>query len=114
VDHYGHGRSDGIHALVHSVDELVEDLKYHIALLKSRSEFNKLPFFIMGISLGGMITLKYSLRCKRIPSLACVCAEMICIDPSDIKGMILMCPLVKVASHSLPHPLIHAIGRILQ
>jgi alpha-beta hydrolase superfamily lysophospholipase len=65
LDHFGHGRSDGIHAYFDSIDTWVEDARHQIHLLKKRQEFEKLPFFLMGQSLGGAASILYSVKCKK-------------------------------------------------
>jgi acylglycerol lipase len=64
-DHYGHGRSDGIHGYFPSVEYLVEDLHFHInSVKKSRPEYANLPIFKTGMSLGGLVCLTHSVKCK--------------------------------------------------
>eukprot|EP00455_Lapot_gusevi_P000182 TRINITY_DN10074_c0_g1_i4.p1 TRINITY_DN10074_c0_g1~~TRINITY_DN10074_c0_g1_i4.p1 ORF type:complete len:276 (-),score=24.18 TRINITY_DN10074_c0_g1_i4:74-901(-) len=59
VDMLGHGRSDGIHGYVSSMEIFLEDLHSHILQVSSRSEYSELPLFLMGQSMGGLICMQY-------------------------------------------------------
>jgi predicted dienelactone hydrolase len=64
-DHYGHGRSDGIHGYYPSVEYLSEDLHFHInSVKKTKPEYANLPIFKFGMSLGGLVCLTHSVKCK--------------------------------------------------
>lgn len=60
LDHNGHGRSDGVPG--HLVD--FEDYSADLRLLQDRvvSEYGGLPLFLLGHSLGGLITCNYLLQ----------------------------------------------------
>ncbi len=65
-DMQGHGRSPGIRGYVHQWEDLISD--QDVALKKVREEFPDLPLFVMGHSMGGLLTVSYMLE-KR-PELA--------------------------------------------
>jgi len=96
ADLYGHGRSDGPHSYIPSVDDLVEDLNDHVEDLKKKPENAGLPVFILGMSLGGLVTLKYSMK-----------------YPHGVKGLVLLCPLLIPASQSSPKVWVRRIMMIL-
>lgn len=56
-DHRGHGRSEGKRG-VGTIDELILDLKYFIEEVVDK----KLPLFILGHSMGGLVVIKYLIR----------------------------------------------------
>ncbi|MEZ4511069.1 MAG: alpha/beta hydrolase [Chloroflexota bacterium] len=59
-DHRGHGRSPGQQGYVNSFDEFVADLGAFVQMVSQR-ETGK-PFFLLGHSMGGCITLNYVIR----------------------------------------------------
>ncbi|MHA1301591.1 MAG: alpha/beta fold hydrolase [Candidatus Helarchaeota archaeon] len=71
-----HGRSDGKKGDLKNFQELIEQVNEFIMFIKSKHE--KIPIFLMGLSMGGCITVNY--------------AEMF---PDTINGIILMAPAVK-------------------
>ena len=56
----GHGKSPGRKGDARSVDQLTEDLENFIAYLKKQYEIDK--FILIGHSLGGLISLNYTLK----------------------------------------------------
>lgn len=60
LDHRGHGRSPGPRAFVNNWLELIEDVGYFCQLVAQQQP--GVPFFLMGHSMGGNITLNYILR----------------------------------------------------
>lgn len=61
-DHIGHGKSDGKRAYIESVDHFTEDVIQHCTLIKE--EHPTLKMFIVGHSMGGMITIRAALKHK--------------------------------------------------
>jgi alpha-beta hydrolase superfamily lysophospholipase len=72
----GHGRSSGQRGYLNRWSEFREDLSRFLALI--RSQESALPCFLLGHSLGGLLTLEYSLR-----------------NPSEIQGVIALAPALK-------------------
>ncbi len=60
LDHRGHGQSEGLRAYVHSFDQFVEDLHVFVGQVKSAQPGHKL--FILGHSMGALISLLYCIR----------------------------------------------------
>ncbi len=59
LDHRGHGRSDGPRALIHDMDDVVSDLD---ALVDQAVAAQPgVPVFLLGHSMGGLISLRYAL-----------------------------------------------------
>ncbi len=75
-DQRGYGKSDGVRAYVNRVTDYVDDLEEVIASLDG-------PVFLMGHSMGGMISVKYAIE-KNIKSLKGLIASssLLEIDPS--------------------------------
>jgi acylglycerol lipase len=59
LDHRGHGQSEGLRAYFDSFDQPVNDLKDYIYSIRADHDEN---VFILGHSMGGLITLAYALR----------------------------------------------------
>ncbi|KAI4319238.1 hypothetical protein MLD38_032864 [Melastoma candidum] len=62
MDWIGHGGSDGLHAYVHSLDDVVSDLESYLEKVKAQNP--GLPCFCFGHSTGGAIILKTMLDPK--------------------------------------------------
>jgi len=60
LDHRGHGRSPGLRAFVNSWSEYIEDVGKFCQLIAEQQP--AIPFFLMGHSMGGNITLNYILH----------------------------------------------------
>jgi alpha-beta hydrolase superfamily lysophospholipase len=60
LDHRGHGRSPGPRAFVNSWSEFIEDVGAFCQLIAQQQP--GVPFFLMGHSMGGNITLNYILH----------------------------------------------------
>lgn len=60
MDHRGHGRSAGKRGHVLSFNEYVEDLSIYINIV--RDDNPGLPVFLLGHSMGGVISILYALR----------------------------------------------------
>merc|ERR1712126_8616 len=56
-DHKGHGRSSGSRVLVKSMDDYVNPVLYHISEVKSWPDCKDKPVFLLGHSMGGLISL---------------------------------------------------------
>jgi lysophospholipase len=64
LDHRGHGRSAGKRGHVLSFNEYVEDLSIYINIV--RDEHPGLPVFLLGHSMGGVISVLCALRCQNL------------------------------------------------
>ncbi|XP_061989693.1 caffeoylshikimate esterase-like [Rosa rugosa] len=86
VDYPGFGLSEGLHGFIPDFDELVDDVIEQFTSIKGRStEVKGLPFFIMGESMGGAVTLKIHLK-----------------EPHEWDGVILVAPMCKIADDVMP------------
>lgn len=74
-DHAGHGRSEGPRARIKSVDTYVDDALTHIDM--RRTQFPNKPVYLIGYSMGGMISVLAALR-----------------RPEDFAGIVLLGPLL--------------------
>jgi acylglycerol lipase len=60
IDHRGHGRSAGPRAYIDRVDNVVADLD--TLVVRAASEHPGVPAFLLGHSMGGMVSLCYAMR----------------------------------------------------
>ena len=60
MDHRGHGGSQGVRAHVERFDHFVEDL--HVLVQLARQSQPDLPLFLIGHSMGALISTRYALR----------------------------------------------------
>ena len=75
-DHVGHGRTTGQRVQVNSMDDYVQPILSHVK--KAIKDFNsEIPAFIMGHSMGGLITVYANLS-----------------EPTLFKGIVFMAPLI--------------------
>ena len=88
LDYVGHGRSDGLHGLINTVDDLVDDVAQFIntITIKGESLMNK-NVFLYGESLGGAVSFKL-----------CTSQSV----SSCIKGVVLMSPMIKISDKMKP------------
>lgn len=56
IDLRGHGKSHGRKGVVHSVNQLVTDVKDFVSRVREQDEYQKTPFFLWGHSLGATIS----------------------------------------------------------
>ncbi|TQD71111.1 hypothetical protein C1H46_043352 [Malus baccata] len=85
VDYPGFGLSEGLHGYIPNIDELVGDVIEQFTNVKGRSEVKGLPFFVMGESMGGAVSLKIHLK-----------------EPDKWDGVILVAPMCKIAEDVMP------------
>lgn len=57
LDHNGHGRSDGTPGFMQDIDDFVRDV--HLVRKQAESDFPEVPLFMLGHSLGGLISSLY-------------------------------------------------------
>ncbi|KAJ8758518.1 hypothetical protein K2173_000239 [Erythroxylum novogranatense] len=87
LDHPGFGLSEGLHGYVPSFNGLVDNVIEHYRKIKERPEVKGLPFFMLGQSMGGAVSLKVLLR-----------------EPYAWDGIILVAPMCKISDDVLPPP----------
>lgn len=92
IDHFGHGRSDGTRIFIESFDDYTSTLKTFVDIVTEK-EAGK-PIFIVGHSMGGLISSVYLLD-----------------HQADFKGAILSGPGVKIPKDTSSVTI--AIGRLL-
>ncbi|XP_061349508.1 caffeoylshikimate esterase-like [Gastrolobium bilobum] len=85
LDLEGHGQSQGLKAFVPSVDLVVQDCLSFFTSIKKDPNFNGLPCFLYGESMGGAI-------CLMIHS----------ADPKGFQGAILVAPMCKISDNVRP------------
>lgn len=83
ADHFGHGRSPGLKGYIGSWDDLIDDTDIWINQFKNH--YPAIPYFIMGHSLGGLLTVSYLSKIK-----------------PDFKGVILLSAALKVSKDISP------------
>ena len=89
----GHGRSPGQRGYINNWSEFREDLKAFLELIATK---DKSPLFLLGQSLGGTITLDYALH-----------------YPSQLQGLILLSPALKVSVDPLKSILGRTFSRFM-
>jgi len=82
LDHMGHGRSGGARARI-DMDQVVGDLRALIAEARAAAKGHKV--FLLGHSMGGCISLEYTLR-----------------NPEEIDGLILSSPAISLEAAPAP------------
>lgn len=60
LDHRGHGKSEGLRAHFDSFDQPIDDLQDYIEIVRAKQENE--PIYMLGHSMGALITLAYALR----------------------------------------------------
>jgi acylglycerol lipase len=80
LDHIGHGKSDGAREFVESFDDLTNNLKIFYDMVKLKQP--EAPIFLLGHSMGGLITSCYLLD-----------------HQNDFKGAVISAPAVKVSDN---------------
>ncbi len=84
LDHRGHGRSGGKRVQVARFDDLVDDLATFADLMRERYP-SPLPMFVLGHSMGGLVSLRYLTRDR--PEVAgLVLSGAAAAKPEDISG----------------------------
>ncbi|CAN1227308.1 Caffeoylshikimate esterase [Linum perenne] len=78
MDYPGFGLSEGLHGYIPSFDSLVDDVIEHYDKVRGDPEFQKLPSFLFGQSMGGAVVLKVHLK-----------------QPNAWSGAILVAPMCK-------------------
>jgi acylglycerol lipase len=101
LDYAGHGRSDGLHALISSVDEIAVDvLDFAFASLDKSPELKDKAVFIYGESLGGAVAFKSCTADSR--------------GRDAISGCILMAPMIKISDKFKPAPIVVRVFKMIR
>lgn len=86
LDHEGHGQSQGLKAFVPNVDRVVDDcVSFFNSVLEQNPDFQNLPRFLFGESMGGAICLLINFR-----------------NPKFFNGAILIAPMCKISDKVRP------------
>ncbi|CAI0451047.1 unnamed protein product [Linum tenue] len=85
MDYPGFGLSEGLHGYIPSFDTIVDDVIEHYNKVKGDPEFQNLPSFLFGQSMGGAVVLKVHLK-----------------QPNAWSGGILVAPMCKIADDMVP------------
>lgn len=101
IDFEGHGRSDGLHAYVETLDHFEEDLNDYLTNhVMALEDFRSKKLFLYGESMGGAISFKL-----------CISQKGIC---SKISGVCLMAPMLKVADKMKPLDIVINIFKLIE
>ncbi|XP_027357384.1 caffeoylshikimate esterase-like [Abrus precatorius] len=92
LDYPGFGLSDGLHGYIPSFENLVNDVIEHFTKIKEQKEYQHLPSFLLGESMGGAIALNIHFK-----------------QPTAWDGAALIAPLCKFAEDMIPHWLVKQI-----
>jgi caffeoylshikimate esterase len=92
MDYPGFGLSEGLHCYIPSFDQLVDDCIEHYTKVKENPQFNALPSFLFGQSMGGAVALKMHLK-----------------QPHAWSGAVLVAPMCKIADDMYPPVLVTQI-----
>ncbi|OVA04983.1 Alpha/beta hydrolase fold-1 [Macleaya cordata] len=85
MDYPGFGLSEGLHGYIPSFDRLVDDVIEHFSKVKETMEYQNLPSFLFGQSMGGAVALKVHLK-----------------QPNAWDGAVLVAPMCKIAEDMVP------------
>eukprot|EP00250_Pteridium_aquilinum_P007721 c17387_g1_i1 orf=282-1445(-) len=85
MDYPGFGLTAGLHGFIPDFDKLVDDVIENYSEIKARPEFEKLPHFLFGESMGGAVALKMHLK-----------------QPAAWNGAVLVAPMCKMAPEMYP------------
>ncbi|KAI5432405.1 hypothetical protein KIW84_036228 [Lathyrus oleraceus] len=92
MDYPGFGLSEGLHCYIPSFDSLVDDVIEIYSKIKENLEFQSLPSFLFGQSMGGAVALKMHLK-----------------QPKAWDGAVLVAPMCKIADDMVPPKLLAQI-----
>ncbi|CAL5186558.1 unnamed protein product [Lathyrus oleraceus] len=92
IDYPGFGLSDGLHGYIPSFENLVNDVIEHFSKIKEQVEYQHLPRFLLGESMGGAVALKIHFK-----------------QLNGWDGAALIAPLCKFADDMIPHWLVKQI-----
>lgn len=96
MDYPGFGLTSGLHCYVPSFNMLVDDVIENYSKIREQPEFNSLPCFLFGESMGGAVALKVHLK-----------------QPNAWDGAVLVAPMCKIAADMYPPSLLLQILIVL-
>ncbi|KMZ56151.1 Alpha/beta-Hydrolases superfamily protein [Zostera marina] len=85
MDYPGFGLSDGLHGYITSFDTVVDDVIEHYSNIKEKPEYQGVPSFLFGQSMGGAVALKIHFK-----------------KPHNWDGAILVAPMCKMSEDIVP------------
>jgi len=94
IDYEGHGKSDGLHTYIPDFHQMVSDVASFFESVQKEEEFEGLPFFLHGESMGGAVAIELSLR-----------------NPGAYTGMVLQAPMCKIGDKIKPPGFVISILR---
>ncbi|XP_022759245.1 caffeoylshikimate esterase-like isoform X2 [Durio zibethinus] len=98
MDYPGFGLSEGLHCYIPSFDTLVDDVIEQYSKVKENPDFQTLPSFLFGESMGGAVALKMHLKQPNAWSGACLVAPMCKIGDDLVPPWIVKQILIGVAN----------------
>lgn len=85
MDYPGFGLSEGLHGYIPSFDNLVNDVIEHFSGVKENPDYEGLPSFLFGQSMGGAVALKVHFA-----------------QPNEWDGAVLVAPMCKISEEVAP------------
>nr|WGU11331.1 caffeoyl shikimate esterase 1 [Crinum x powellii] len=85
LDYPGFGLSEGLHGYITSFDRLVDDVIEHFSKVRENPEYQGVPSFLFGESMGGAVALKVHLK-----------------QPQAWDGAVLAAPMCKMSDDVVP------------
>ncbi|KAK1280374.1 hypothetical protein QJS04_geneDACA003026 [Acorus gramineus] len=85
MDYPGFGLSEGLHGYIPSFDSIVNDVIEHFSKIKENPEYQSLPSYLFGQSMGGAVALNVHFK-----------------QPNAWSGAILLAPMCKIADDVEP------------
>lgn len=98
MDYPGFGLSEGLHGYIPSFDQLVDDVIEQYSKIKENPEFNSLPCFLFGESMGGAVALKTHLKQPKAWNGAILCAPMCKISEQMVPPKLVVKMLIAMAN----------------
>ena len=106
LDYQGHGKSEGTRAYVNNFDNYIDDVQTFVQNIQHELSEKKIkiPFFLLGHSMGGNIAIQVAQRDPTIWKAIYLSSPMIKIDPN--KATTLLIIVSKILSYIIPKTII--------